>query len=129
MQGNTVRVPRETKEHLMQATPKAAVTRVFGTPGPSTGEQVSYNARMDASKGWLQVSVEDYLEGKKDAAAKHEYVHGEVFALAGSSVPGWSSRGGRSHLELSDGGRTRDAVFPSRHTGGRLAAGGSDRSG
>jgi Uma2 family endonuclease len=38
---------------------------------------------MDAAKGWLRVSVEDYLEGEKDAAVKHEYVHSEVFALAG----------------------------------------------
>ncbi len=40
---------------------------------------------MDVSKSWLQLSVEDYLEGEKDAPVKHEYVHGEVFALAGAS--------------------------------------------
>lgn len=39
---------------------------------------------MDASKGLFRVSVEEYLEGEKDAAVKHDYVHGEVFALAGS---------------------------------------------
>ena len=40
---------------------------------------------MDASKRMVQVSVEDYLEGEKDAAVKHEYVRGEVFTLAGAS--------------------------------------------
>ncbi len=46
---------------------------------------VGYNARMDAAKGWLQVSVEDYLEREKDAPVKYEYVHGEVFALTSAS--------------------------------------------
>lgn len=46
---------------------------------------MSYNARMDTSKSWFHLSVEDYLEGEKDATVKHEYVHGEVFALAGAS--------------------------------------------
>ena len=40
---------------------------------------------MDASKSMMQISAEDYLEGEKDAAVKHEYVRGEVFALAGAS--------------------------------------------
>ena len=31
------------------------------------------------------VAVEDYLEGERDAPVRHEYVHGEVFAMAGGS--------------------------------------------
>lgn len=40
---------------------------------------------MDVSKDWYRVSLEDYLEGEKDAAVRHEYVDGEVFAMAGGS--------------------------------------------
>ncbi len=40
---------------------------------------------MDATKDWFTVSVEDYLEGEKDGFVRHEYVHGEVFAMAGGS--------------------------------------------
>lgn len=40
---------------------------------------------MDASEGLYSVSVAEYLEGEKDAAVKHEYVYGDVFAMAGGS--------------------------------------------
>ena len=40
---------------------------------------------MDATKDWYTVAVEDYLEGEKDGFVRHEYVYGEVFAMAGSS--------------------------------------------
>ncbi len=40
---------------------------------------------MDVSKAWYRVSLEDYLEGEKDAPVRHEYVDGEVFAMAGGS--------------------------------------------
>ena len=40
---------------------------------------------MDASEGLYSVSVAEYLEGEKDAAVKHEYVYGDVFAMAGAS--------------------------------------------
>ena len=32
-----------------------------------------------------KISVEDYLEGEKISPVKHEYIEGEVFAMAGTS--------------------------------------------
>lgn len=40
---------------------------------------------MDAAEGLYTISVEDYLNGEKDAPVKHEYVRGEVFAMADAS--------------------------------------------
>ena len=40
---------------------------------------------MDAVKGLYTISVEEYLEGEKDAPVRHEYIYGEVFAMAGGS--------------------------------------------
>lgn len=33
----------------------------------------------------LGISPEDYLSGERDAAFRHEYVHGQVYAMAGAS--------------------------------------------
>ncbi len=38
-----------------------------------------------AMPNFYSVCVEDYLEGEKDASVRYEYVHGEVFAMAGAS--------------------------------------------
>ena len=40
---------------------------------------------MDLVKGLYTISVEDYLSGEQGSPVKHEYVHGEVFAMAGGS--------------------------------------------
>lgn len=40
---------------------------------------------MYASQAFDRVSVVEYLAGEKDADIRHEYVHGYVYAMAGSS--------------------------------------------
>ena len=40
---------------------------------------------MYASKAFERVSVEDYLEGEKDADVRHEYVNGYVYVVADST--------------------------------------------
>ncbi|NJK76833.1 MAG: Uma2 family endonuclease [Oscillatoriales cyanobacterium RU_3_3] len=40
---------------------------------------------MIVSKSYTYVSVEDYLAGEKISPIKHEYRHGEIYAMAGAS--------------------------------------------
>jgi len=40
---------------------------------------------MDAAEGLYSISVKDYLNGERESPIKHEYIHGEVFAMAGGS--------------------------------------------
>lgn len=40
---------------------------------------------MGLPKLKLKISVEDYLEGEKVSQTKHEYIDGEVYAMAGTS--------------------------------------------
>jgi Uma2 family endonuclease len=40
---------------------------------------------MDVAQKPAWISVEAYLEGEKDSLVKHEYVHGEIWAMAGAS--------------------------------------------
>lgn len=40
---------------------------------------------MGLAKLKNKISVEDYLEGEKSSEIKHEYIYGEVFAMAGTS--------------------------------------------
>jgi len=40
---------------------------------------------MGLAKLKNKISLEDYLEGEKSSEIKHEYIYGEVFAMAGTS--------------------------------------------
>jgi Uma2 family endonuclease len=40
---------------------------------------------MELAKLKTKISVEEYLEGEKISPVKHEYVYGEVYAMAGTS--------------------------------------------
>ena len=40
---------------------------------------------MKAEKLKSAINIEDYLEGEKSSAIKHEYIYGEIFAMAGTS--------------------------------------------
>src|SRR5438093_771069 len=40
---------------------------------------------MSLPKKNLRLSVEEYLEGEKDSPVRHEYVDGQVYAMAGAS--------------------------------------------
>ncbi len=40
---------------------------------------------MGLAKYKNHISVEDYLAGENDGAARHEYIYGEVYAMAGAS--------------------------------------------
>ena len=40
---------------------------------------------MGLAKLKTKISVEDYLEGEKISPVRHEFVHGEVYAMAGTS--------------------------------------------
>lgn len=55
----------------------------------------------------LLISVEDYLEGEKHSKVRHEYVDGQVFAMAGESkrhnrIAGKFARFFGNHLENTD---------------------------
>ncbi len=40
---------------------------------------------MGLAKLKTKISVESYLEGERISPVKHEYVYGEVYAMAGTS--------------------------------------------
>jgi Uma2 family endonuclease len=42
---------------------------------------------MVASRFFDRISVEEYLEAENDGEHRHEYVYGEIYAMAGASVP------------------------------------------
>jgi Uma2 family endonuclease len=62
---------------------------------------------MGVPKLRLKISVEDYLEGEKTSEIRHEYIDGEVFAMAGVKKRHNEINGNlldrlRSHLKGSD---------------------------
>lgn len=42
---------------------------------------------MVVSRIFDRISVEEYLEAENDGEHRHEYVYGEIYAMAGASVP------------------------------------------
>jgi Uma2 family endonuclease len=42
---------------------------------------------MVVSRIFDTITVEEYLEAEQDADIRHEYVYGEIYAMAGASVP------------------------------------------
>ena len=45
-----------------------------------------YSPHMGLAKQQIEVSVEDYLAGEPEAQVRHEYVNGQVYAMAGATL-------------------------------------------